>query len=1057
MRENVIISWLLALIVGLLPATLNASTIEIDSIRYNNVDNHAEVIGFVAGLTSAIIVPEVEIDGATYPVTVINDNAFKACATLTELILPETISIIRSSAFRRCSGLKSVTIPNSVVSIGNSAFANSGLTRLFFNAEKCTVCGDYDYHAFPSGLSEVVIGENVKIIPDYFLMENSKLEDVVIPNSVVEIGDYAFSGCSKLASVKLSDSLGIIGDSAFSYCDILSSITIPKSVTGLGHHPFYCCDNLQTLVFNAENCENLSFWEYDSLFPSSVSNLTIGETVKKIPVRFLTGSEIVKLKIPNSVTTIEGSAFTGADSLKELEMGNSVTTIGTDAFSLCGFAEVVIPNSVTSIGEYAFSRCKSLSTVAMPESLENLENNVFEGCESLVSITLPMTIKTMGYSVFSGCTALENIVLHDDIISIGSCAFSDCVSLKSVSLPKNLSEISSWLFKGCTSLVSIDIPNKITIIRDRAFENCSSLVEVQLPANVSEISLEAFSGCTSLGNIILPDMINKIGEGAFRNCSQFNNILIPDNVTEIGKEAFNGCKMLETIEFNAVECESSGAFPTSVKNLIIGNKVKKIPPFLLSDGSLIEQLIIPNSVTSIGESAFKNCKKLKSLTMGSGIAQISSGAFSNCSIAKIFWLGNTPPDRYVSARVNYVSNDKFKFDNQKVLPFLSSRFTVDGVTYVLTSPSERTCEIVDCIYSPEYSDCVVDSVVVNKGIELKVDGINAYSFYGNEYIDNLNFKSCKFIDDSALEGCSSIHVVEIPDNTTSLGQSVFLGCTSLVNVYIGKGVTRLGHHLFSGCTGLESINVPGNVGYVDDYAFENCRSLTNVVFEDSDKLLFLGSNEDNPLFNDCPLEKVYIGRALYYRVALGYEKYFSPFCNNKHLQYVEISDRETEIYVSEFYGCSSLKSVKIGDGVTKIGEYAFSGCSSLDYFSVGTHVESIGEEAFSDCVGLTKFYSYSAVPPACGSQDLDDINKWECTLYVPEESKNAYSSAPQWKEFFFMEDVTTEVEGIIPNENKPIEIYTISGVCVKKDAVKDDIMRLEPGVYIIGGKKVVKR
>ena len=75
MRENVIISWLLALIVGLLPATLNASTIEIDSIRYNNVDNHAEVIGFVAGLTSAIIVPEVEIDGATYPVTVINDNA----------------------------------------------------------------------------------------------------------------------------------------------------------------------------------------------------------------------------------------------------------------------------------------------------------------------------------------------------------------------------------------------------------------------------------------------------------------------------------------------------------------------------------------------------------------------------------------------------------------------------------------------------------------------------------------------------------------------------------------------------------------------------------------------------------------------------------------------------------------------------------------------------------------------------------------------------------------------------------------------------------------------
>ena len=57
--------------------------------------------------------------------------------------------------------------------------------------------------------------------------------------------------------------------------------------------------------------------------------------------------------IPNSVTSIGGSAFRDCIGLTSVTIPNSVTSIGNYAFSGCsGLTSVTIPNSVTSIGEY---------------------------------------------------------------------------------------------------------------------------------------------------------------------------------------------------------------------------------------------------------------------------------------------------------------------------------------------------------------------------------------------------------------------------------------------------------------------------------------------------------------------------------------------------------------------------------------------------------------------------------------------------------------------------------------------------------------------------------
>jgi hypothetical protein len=243
---------------------------------------------------------------------------------------------------------------------------------------------------------------------------------------------------------------------------------------------------------------------------------------------------------------------------------------------------------------------------------------------------------------------------------------------------------------------------------------------------------------------------------------------------------------------------------------------------------------------------------------------------------------------------------------------------------------------------------------------------------------------------------------------------------------------------------LESISIPASVTSIGDNAFDDCAKLADVVIEDRTADLSLGSNGSSPLFADCPLNSVYIGGNITYNTSSSYG--YSPFYRNTSLRSVVITDKEEEISDNEFYGCTSLKNVTIGSDVKKIGNWAFSGCSNLDYFSFGKSVETIGQEAFSDCVNLTKLISNATTPPTCGNQALDDINKWNCVLMIPEGAKSNYQSANQWKDFFFVEDIPASINDVvIDDENAPI--YNLNGTRV------DNASKLQKGIYIKNGKK----
>ena len=88
--------------------------------------------------------------------------------------------------------------------------------------------------------------------------------------------------------------------------------------------------------------------------------------------------------IPNSVTTIQSSAFNGCSGLKLITIPNSVTAIGTGAFSGCsGLTFIIIPNNVGNIGNGAFQSCTGLKNIVISDSVTSIAPTAFNGCSDL--------------------------------------------------------------------------------------------------------------------------------------------------------------------------------------------------------------------------------------------------------------------------------------------------------------------------------------------------------------------------------------------------------------------------------------------------------------------------------------------------------------------------------------------------------------------------------------------------------------------------------------------------------------------------------------------------
>ena len=228
---------------------------------------------------------------------------------------------------------------------------------------------------------------------------------------------------------------------AFFGCDKLTTIEIPETVIQLGKRVFYGCINLEKVVFHGRQLELIGDIPSEGIFQECDKLVSAGPIGSNCNIEF------------NWEDNIPSEAFCELKSLTKVILPDGVQTIGEYAFVGCeDLSNIEIPNSVTSIEQSAFFG-SGLEEIVIPEGVSFINAGVFSECEELQKVKLSDTVRGIGGSAFSRCKKLTEIVIPGGVNIVEAGAFRDCNSLVSVTLPRGITSIGGSAFSGCKSLL----------------------------------------------------------------------------------------------------------------------------------------------------------------------------------------------------------------------------------------------------------------------------------------------------------------------------------------------------------------------------------------------------------------------------------------------------------------------------------------------------------------------------------------------------------------------------------------------------------------------------
>ncbi len=611
------------------------------------------------------------------------NNAFDGCTNTANIYIGDNVTIIPKYAFSKFSGATSVTIGKSVTTIGECAFVHcSSLNKVNYNAISCTATYSSVFE-YCSKLATVIIGDEVKRIPEYIFYNrpittiswgenveeihyrafyDTDITSLVLPNTVKILGDDAFGSCEHLKTVKFNE--GITSLSGFRECTSLTSISIPSTVEAIGGNAFNGCSGLQGELKLPQNLKRI----HGSAFRECTG---------------LSG----ELVIPDNVEQIDNYVFYNTNFIS-LKLGKSIKKIDDYAFQGCQITgELYLPESITSIGTYTFASTKISGKLVLPTNLNSLGKNAFDNCTGLTSIQQNSILPTSSTYSGSGWGSLYTYSY-----------FNGCKNITDVSFGENIQQIFMGLCINLKNIKSITIPEGVEIIGAYAFDGCNSLEYIYLPSTLKTIGDYAFRYC-NFPEISLPESLNNIGEYAFYGNNSLKTVTIPESVTQLKAWAFGYCDNMTSAIYNATQCTSTGSdiFPAAkFTKQTIGKDIEIIPNYILHSTSL--KVVEWNAKAVRIYNEYNLGRKYTNATPTAIIAD-SVTAFYGCNSPIIISYAEVPPTlSYAkSGAIAYVPNALvYKSDaNWSKLTICESvtwKGTTDGETlsYITNFPYELT-------------------------------------------------------------------------------------------------------------------------------------------------------------------------------------------------------------------------------------------------------------------------------------------------------------------------------------------------------------------------------
>ena len=399
-------------------------------------------------------------------------------------------------------------------------------------------------------------------------VENNYSGDVIIPETVTYEGQ-------KYSVTK-------IRNSAFKNCDALTSVTIPNSVTAIGDCAFQGCVSLILLNYNAENCTDFGSGNNHPFYNTNIATINIGNSVQRLPSYFAHNlTELVSITIPNSVTSIGGSAFSGCTGLTSVNIN--------DLSSWCGISFQNAQANPLSSAHHLFLNGEEIIDLIIPDTISSIKFAAFYGCSGLTNVIIPCTVSSISDYAFYDCSALNVVYCYAALPpSIGSYTFYNCygatlyVPIESVNAYETANYWKNFaVILGITVDFEVDgifyrstSDNTAKVIANEAIENYYT-GNVVIPETVDYddktytvigIGENAFDGCYELTSAVIPSSVTNIGQQAFQGCVGLTNVTVGENVNFIGAQAFNYCYALIGVTCNGMVppvMESNNCFTAS--------------------------------------------------------------------------------------------------------------------------------------------------------------------------------------------------------------------------------------------------------------------------------------------------------------------------------------------------------------------------------------------------------------------------------------------------------------------------------------------------------------
>ena len=254
--------------------------------------------------------------------------------------------------------------------------------------------------------ANIVSGEGTvdNQLPEKAFVATLSLEHIILPKNLTAIGPYAFQ------------------DSG------IRELVLPKGVTSIGKDVFYYTRNLEALSVEAGNTTFDSRDNCNAIIETATNTLCVG---------------CMNTVIPETVTAIGASAFSGKPGLKEVNLPNSVTSIGWAAFwADDDLTKVKLSAGITDLGESPFGACENITSFEIDPN--NPKYDARDNCNAI--------IETATNTLIQGFSTTK---IPEGVKKIAAASFRSIFTLTEIEIPASVEKIEAEAFLYCNQLTKV--------------------------------------------------------------------------------------------------------------------------------------------------------------------------------------------------------------------------------------------------------------------------------------------------------------------------------------------------------------------------------------------------------------------------------------------------------------------------------------------------------------------------------------------------------------------------------------------------------------------------